>query len=234
MQLGLAHWEGKLLSQRLWRHVHLGMWHLACGMWGGWAARFVQGEVTGDWRKMHDEELLPVYMACHFHYNTVWELTFKSRWRPDVTRFEISWVVPTNRDETTMKASRLHESVVIGHIAVGSLELCLSVSEVLLHSCCVGWDSTCIFRGFIPSTLERIQKHTPPPSPQWPKASSFTRFLDHTQRLTTVGRTPVDECSVRRRDLYLTTQHSQQTNRRTPMRDSNRQCQQTSGRRPTP
>jgi hypothetical protein len=35
-------------------------------------------------------------------------------------------------------------------------------------------------------------------------ASSFTRFLDHTQRRTTVGRTPLDEWSARRRDLYLT------------------------------
>ena len=30
-------------------------------------------------------------------------------------------------------------------------------------------------------------------------------FLDHTQRRTTVGRTPMDERSARRRDLYLTT-----------------------------
>jgi hypothetical protein len=30
-------------------------------------------------------------------------------------------------------------------------------------------------------------------------------FLDHTQRRSTVGRTPLDEWSVRRRDLYLTT-----------------------------
>ena len=36
-------------------------------------------------------------------------------------------------------------------------------------------------------------------------ASSFLRFLDHTQRLTIVGRTPLDEWSARRRDLYLTT-----------------------------
>jgi hypothetical protein len=35
-------------------------------------------------------------------------------------------------------------------------------------------------------------------------ASSFTRFLDHTQRHTTVGRTPLDEWSARRKDLYLT------------------------------
>jgi hypothetical protein len=36
-------------------------------------------------------------------------------------------------------------------------------------------------------------------------ASPSLRFLDHTQRRTTVGRTSVDEWSVRRRDLYLTT-----------------------------
>ena len=39
-------------------------------------------------------------------------------------------------------------------------------------------------------------------------------FLDHTQRRTTVGRTPLDEWSVRRRDLYLTTQNTH--NRKTP------------------
>ena len=30
-------------------------------------------------------------------------------------------------------------------------------------------------------------------APQWAMASSFTRFLDHAQRRTTVGRTPLDE-----------------------------------------
>ena len=41
----------------------------------------------------------------------------------------------------------------------------------------------------------------------------FTRFLDHTQRRTTLGRTPLNEWSVRRRDLYLTTHnnHNRQT-----------------------
>jgi len=30
-------------------------------------------------------------------------------------------------------------------------------------------------------------------APHWARASSFTRFLDHAQRRTTVGRTPLDE-----------------------------------------
>ena len=33
----------------------------------------------------------------------------------------------------------------------------------------------------------------------------FLMFLDHTQRRSTVGRTPLHEWSARRRDLYLTT-----------------------------
>ena len=51
--------------------------------------------------------------------------------------------------------------------------------------------------------------------PQWASASSFTRFLDHTQLRTTVGRTPLDEWSARRRDLYLTTHNTH--NRKTSM-----------------
>ena len=36
----------------------------------------------------------------------------------------------------------------------------------------------------------------------------FFMFLDHTQRRSTVGRTPLDERSARRRDLYLTTHNN--------------------------
>ena len=48
---------------------------------------------------------------------------------------------------------------------------------------------------------------------QWIRASLFTRFIDHTRRHTTVGRTPLDKWSARRRDLYLTTHntHNRQT-----------------------
>ena len=42
-------------------------------------------------------------------------------------------------------------------------------------------------------------------SPTRAMTSSTLRFLDHTQQRTTVGRTPLDEWSARRRDLYLTT-----------------------------
>ena len=41
----------------------------------------------------------------------------------------------------------------------------------------------------------------------------FLMFLDHTQRRTIVGRTPLDEGSARRRDFYLPTYntHNRQT-----------------------
>jgi hypothetical protein len=44
-------------------------------------------------------------------------------------------------------------------------------------------------------------------------ASSFLRFRDRTHWHYTVGRTPLDEWSARRRDLYLTTHntHNRQT-----------------------
>jgi len=54
----------------------------------------------------------------------------------------------------------------------------------------------------------------------WPNSTpvdqglSLTRFLDRT-RHTTVGRTPLDELSSRRRDLYLTTHNTH--NRETSM-----------------
>ena len=35
------------------------------------------------------------------------------------------------------------------------------------------------------------QQSSPPP--QWARVSSFTQFLDHTQRRSTVGRNPLDE-----------------------------------------
>jgi hypothetical protein len=47
--------------------------------------------------------------------------------------------------------------------------------------------------------------------PQGASSSSFTTFLDHTQRRTTVGRTYLDKWSARRRDLYLTTHNTHNT-----------------------
>jgi hypothetical protein len=71
--------------------------------------------------------------------------------------------------------------------------------------------------------------------PQLATASSFTRFLDHTQRRTTVGETPLGEWSARHRDLYLTI-HAKLITFKCPKfrRNSNPQAQHASGRRPSP
>jgi len=55
-------------------------------------------------------------------------------------------------------------------------------------------------------------------------ASSFVGFLDHTRHIT-VGRTPLDEWSARRRHLYLTTHN---THNKHPLPDSTQHSQQTS------
>ena len=52
-------------------------------------------------------------------------------------------------------------------------------------------------------------------SPTQARATSFFKFLDHTQWHITVGRTPLDEWSARRKDLYLATHNTQ--NRQTSM-----------------
>jgi len=61
--------------------------------------------------------------------------------------------------------------------------------------------------------------------------SSFLRFLDYTQRRSKVGGIPLDEWLARRRDLYLTTPNTYDKHP-CPVRDSNPQSQQASGRRP--
>ena len=73
------------------------------------------------------------------------------------------------------------------------------------HMRCISIVSYLYYRIIIITILRDI--------PQWARAYSFTRFLDHTQRLTTVGRTPLDEGSACRRDLYLTKHntHNRQT-----------------------
>jgi hypothetical protein len=48
-------------------------------------------------------------------------------------------------------------------------------------------------------------------SPQRARTSSLTKFLDHTQRRTTVGRTPLDEWSTCRRDQTTHNTHNRET-----------------------
>jgi len=78
-----------------------------------------------------------------------------------------------------------------------------------------------------PNTIAQQRLVGPGPSHYW----NFTNTLSH----TTLGRTPLDEWSARRTDLYLhNTKHSQQTNIHAHARYSNPQFRQVSGRRPMP
>jgi len=52
--------------------------------------------------------------------------------------------------------------------------------------------------------------------PKCARASLFLRFLDHTRRHTTLSRTLLDEWSARRRDLYLTTHNTHNTQESIP------------------
>ena len=71
-------------------------------------------------------------------------------------------------------------------------------------------------------------------SPQWGMASSFRKFLNYTQRRTTVGRTPLDESSARFRELYLTTHNNRNWHTSISRCDSNPQNQQRGCRRCMP
>jgi hypothetical protein len=71
-------------------------------------------------------------------------------------------------------------------------------------------------------------------SPARAMASSFTRFLDHTKRRAIFGRTPLNEWSARRRDLYW--QYTTHTTDKLACScwDWNPRSQQASGCKPRP
>jgi hypothetical protein len=80
--------------------------------------------------------------------------------------------------------------------------LCYCVSQTLIRCSCFGLLWLLFLFFFIWHNR-----------PHWVRASSFTRFLDYTQRRTTVGRTPLDGWLTHRRYLCLATHitHNKQT-----------------------
>ena len=58
----------------------------------------------------------------------------------------------------------------------------------------------------------------------------FLMFLDHTKRRSTVGRTPLDELSARRRDFYMKTHNTH--NRQTSMFPARFETKISAGERP--
>jgi len=53
--------------------------------------------------------------------------------------------------------------------------------------------SETLVAGFPKFILFRVDIFFGERSPKWARVFSFARFLDHTQRCTTLGRTPLDE-----------------------------------------
>jgi len=78
--------------------------------------------------------------------------------------------------------------------SLADITICMSSTDYVFQSV----DNRCVHDFFACGTV----------GPTWVTASSLLRFLDHTQQCTTVGRTPLDEWSARRRDLYLTTHNT--------------------------
>jgi len=94
------------------------------------------------------------------------------------------------------------------------------------HSC-LWWDSN-------PQSQQALGRR-PWPQTAWQlgPAPDSIKMIYHTQRCTTVGTTPLDKWSARRRDLYLTT-HNTENRHSCLWWDSNPQSQQAIGRRPWP
>ena len=99
------------------------------------------------------------------------------------------------------------------------------------HLCCTKWLWASFFSEDFSSTLSKsfhrisISIHSSIAfffyffwlnSPQWARASSITRFLDHTQQRTTFGRTPLDERSACHRDLDLAIHNNHKTDIHAP------------------
>ena len=87
----------------------------------------------------------------------------------------------------------------------------INLKTVSLGKCCFLWcEATCTLNCSFDALSITNSLHLiftmaqQPPPPQWARASSLSRIHVHTQWRTTVGRTPLDEWSARRRDHYLT------------------------------
>jgi len=94
---------------------------------------------------------------------------------------------------------------------------CRHILVLNTYTCTAGWGGTydCFFWRCDPALV---------------MPSSFLRFLDHTQRRTTLGMTPLDEWSARRRDISLTTHNTH--NRQTSMPQVGFETTISAGERP--
>ena len=102
------------------------------------------------------------------------------------------------------KGKRL-KSICIRAIVPGRLPLKVKLGHLTPVCSETGWLNGSCTRMFLTNSFCFFLTQKPPP---WARAFTFLRFLDHTQRRITVGRTLLDGWSARRRDLYLTTHNN--------------------------
>ena len=97
-------------------------------------------------------------------------------------------------------------------VVLGIHKICNSTLTFTDYECVLKW--RILKKRYVSSARRFNCNSTPSPHSLWrfgptrAMTSSFLRFLDHTQRRITVGRTPLDELSARHRDLYLTTHNT--------------------------
>jgi len=96
------------------------------------------------------------------------------------------------------------------------------------------WEHNCPLINFVVLSIYKCFSFLLCCGPTRDMASSFLRFLKHTQQHTTIGRTPLSEWSTRPRDLFLSTHNTRDRKTSMHRRDSKPQSQLASSRKPTP
>jgi hypothetical protein len=159
---------------------------------------------------IHKFYVLPIYciyvftaITFPFNMNVLVSITKTERVYCTVRAVYVTWVNLTSRVARAVLAVRSDKAAVlqISHILVGQTfwarthrqEIHVQFSRNVFGKRLIGMRFCfCLWRC----------------GPTRARAFSFMRFPDHTQRHTILGRTPLDEWSARRRDLYLTTNNT--------------------------
>jgi len=129
-------------------------------------------------------------LPCKYIHNWIYEYSITIWAVPEMT-----WVLLKSEKCLCLLLCSIYSAPSIVVYTLRQFALLAVTAHLLLFAC---FEEFCLF-------VFGATAASPPPPPQWARASSFKRFLDHTLRRTTMGRTPLDEWSARRRNLYLTT-----------------------------
>jgi hypothetical protein len=130
------------------------------------------------------------------------------------------WICHTNWREDSLKSLddwlTVHRTITLVNFQLDAQNSYLFIYNTFIKILCMFRAFPCLFSGGLHRNCIYIYIYIFSLwrcAPMRVMVSSFLMFLDHTQRRTTVGRTPLDEWSARRTDLYQTTHntHNRQT-----------------------